>query len=473
LILSQACKVLRDVVANDIGLQYALALAARGLCDGPPSAVTVTSRFQLLKAHEEAWRTFSWSKHLALDLPYSPIAPCVSGGTLVLPVYHGRTGVRSFVVQSIPSPLRGVPDRHWQMELDFFVGPFIVDAAQDLLAVVPTHDVKRSVNSFTVSLSLLSLHICSRELLPCSVLMRTLSTGQPHALSANEGVLRLEEFRYVAVGSSKRGIKGDFIGIITCHSKEWDDRLFIWNWKSGALQVNMVRDLSLNSPFFSSIFSREKQFGKENDLIAQPIRVGSLENAVFSFLDDHHFVVPTLQSECSSKIILNVYQFSHQCEQQQQQVPPIVRSYVLSIADVLIQIHTLRFFPDVTGQGGAPPGHFYTDAAKRMFGIQIDATSLSTQRETVQELLVPVRALMGPEPAPQYQRVSVCYEPVLGRQLAYASRVTEHPFPVDKLPPALRGVSAHHLRFAVCCGALLVFEVGLGCIFAIRRRDGG
>jgi hypothetical protein len=38
------------------------------------------SRLELLKAHEEMWRTFSWSEHLALDLPYSPIAPCVSGG---------------------------------------------------------------------------------------------------------------------------------------------------------------------------------------------------------------------------------------------------------------------------------------------------------------------------------------------------------------------------------------------------------
>jgi hypothetical protein len=39
--------------------------------------------------------------------------------------------------------------------------------------------------------------------------MRTSSTGQPHALSANGGFLRLEEFRYAAVGNNKRGIKGE------------------------------------------------------------------------------------------------------------------------------------------------------------------------------------------------------------------------------------------------------------------------
>jgi hypothetical protein len=127
------------------------------------------SQFELLKAHEEAWRTFSWSEHLALDLPYSPIAPSVSPGTPVLPVYHGRTRVRSFVERSIPSPSRGVPGRSLA---DFFVGPFIVDAAKDLLAVVPTHDAKRSVNSFAVSLSLVSDH----ELLPYSLLMCTRHT---------------------------------------------------------------------------------------------------------------------------------------------------------------------------------------------------------------------------------------------------------------------------------------------------------
>jgi hypothetical protein len=201
-------------------------------------------------------------------------------------------------------------------------------------------------------------------------------------------------------------------------------------------------------------------------LIAQPIRVGSLDNAVFSFLDGHHFVVPFLQSRCSGEILLDIYQFSQQCKQQQQ-VPPIVRSYVLSVADVLTKVHTLRFFPDVTGQGGAPPGHFYADVAERVFGIQIEATSLLTKRETVQELLVPVRALMGPQRSPRYRRVSVCYEPFLGRRLAYASRTMEREFPAEKLPPVLRSVCASRLRFAVCCGALLVFEVCPRCIYLL------
>jgi hypothetical protein len=108
------------------------------------------SRFESLRAHEEAWHTFSWSEHLALDIPYPHTAPCVSGGTVVVPVYE-RRGVRSFLVQTIPSPLRGVPNRRWEIELDFFVQPFILDATQDLLAVVPEHDANRLVGFFTIS----------------------------------------------------------------------------------------------------------------------------------------------------------------------------------------------------------------------------------------------------------------------------------------------------------------------------------
>ena len=95
-----------------------LALAARGLCDEPPSPIAAKSRLELLKAHEEAWHTFSWTEHLTLDIHYSHSHPYVSAGTLVLP-NRGNQGVKLFVVHSIPSPLRGVPGRRWQIELGF------------------------------------------------------------------------------------------------------------------------------------------------------------------------------------------------------------------------------------------------------------------------------------------------------------------------------------------------------------------
>ena len=206
-------------------------------------------------------------------------------------------------------------------------------------------------------------------------------------------------------------------------------------------------------------------------LIVQSIRVGNLFDPVFSFLHDRHFVIPSVLAERPSEFLLNVYRLCPRPQSGQQQVSPpaIIRSYVLSVSGILEDIRTLRFFPDVSARGGASPGHFYADASRRVFGIQIEATSVSTKRETIQELLVPVQALKACTRSPVYRRASVCYEPFIGRRLAYASRAAERKVPMEKLPAALRGVGACQLRYAVCCGALFVFEVCFGAS-PLRRR---
>lgn len=124
-----------------------------------------------MKAYDEAWRTFSWSEHLVLELPYPHQAPYVSGDTLVLPVHEMKGVIRSFIMQSIPSPLRGVPGRQWRIDFDFFVEPFVIDAMQDLLVGVPRDDRKKSVFSLPLS-SVTSTHgshrieyFCLRSLL--------------------------------------------------------------------------------------------------------------------------------------------------------------------------------------------------------------------------------------------------------------------------------------------------------------------
>ncbi len=103
-----------------------------------------------MKTYDEAWRTFSWGEHLILELPYPHQAPYVSGDTLVLPVHEMKGVIRSFIMQSIPSPLRGVSGRQWQINLDFFVDSFAIDATQDMLVAVPRHDSKKLVSSLYV-----------------------------------------------------------------------------------------------------------------------------------------------------------------------------------------------------------------------------------------------------------------------------------------------------------------------------------
>src|SRR6266566_4602986 len=76
--------------------------------------------------------------------------------------------------------------------------------------------------------------VCSR-VSPHSVLVFALSTGQPHPLSANGGVLYLGPSRRHFLGNSKHETSGDFLGMITQSSDVLDDRLFIWNWKTGII----------------------------------------------------------------------------------------------------------------------------------------------------------------------------------------------------------------------------------------------
>ena len=64
---------------------------------------------------------------------------------------------------------------------------------------------------------------------------------------------------------------------------------------------------------------------------------------VFAFLDDHHFVIPSILSERPGEIVLDVYPLFPQLGQQQ--APAIIRSYVLFLPDVEIYSLCLLFGP--------------------------------------------------------------------------------------------------------------------------------
>ena len=49
-------------------------------------------------------------------------------------------------MQSIPSRLRGVPGQQWRIDFDFCVQIFVLDATQDLLVMVPSHNPNKLVS---------------------------------------------------------------------------------------------------------------------------------------------------------------------------------------------------------------------------------------------------------------------------------------------------------------------------------------
>ncbi len=50
-LVCQSCRLLSRVVANDARLQYALALSASGMVDGPPGEIVLGERIERLEAH--------------------------------------------------------------------------------------------------------------------------------------------------------------------------------------------------------------------------------------------------------------------------------------------------------------------------------------------------------------------------------------------------------------------------------------
>ena len=55
-----------------------------------------------------------------------------------------------------------------------------------------------------------------------------------------------------------------------------------------------------------------------------------------------------------------------------------------------------------------------------------------------------------------YRHARACYEPLIGRRIAYTSRAGERKVTMEKLQAVGMG---QRLRYVVCCGVPFVFEV--------------
>ena len=199
--------------------------------------VTVLSRLVLVGAYEGAWRTFSWSEHLTLDLPPPYKVPYISAGPLrCLSVRSGE--VRSSVVLSVPSRLREIPECHCcRINFDLALLFFNIDATQDSLAVVPRHNNTTLMPPFYPSCGYTHqlyhpADLCAR----CPLVSRTPSLQMG------------KSFFWKLPNTLQRGIANTryattFLGMITWSGDKLNDRLSIWNWKTGILLLNMVRAL--------------------------------------------------------------------------------------------------------------------------------------------------------------------------------------------------------------------------------------
>lgn len=99
--------------------------------DGPLSNATTAERMAALRDYTDAWRDLSWSAYDKIDIPGS-MMPQFSDGVVVY-LCEDR---RSLTVLQLPSKLRRLAAHSWTLTFDFVIARFVIDAAQDLLALV-------------------------------------------------------------------------------------------------------------------------------------------------------------------------------------------------------------------------------------------------------------------------------------------------------------------------------------------------
>lgn len=214
---------LRAITAGSLLLQYHIRLAASGMRDGSVSEANTVERMAALRTYSDAWRDLAWSAYDKIDIPGSAM-PQFSDGV----VAYLSDDRRELTVHQLPSKLRRLAARRWTLAFDFVIARFALDAAQDLLALVPI--------CATQSL----LQWCEPR-----ILLRALSTGQPHPLAspnaATAGAIEMAESKLQPImDGDTTGIHGSYLGTVV-HGGATDE-LAIWNWKTGEREWGMPLD---------------------------------------------------------------------------------------------------------------------------------------------------------------------------------------------------------------------------------------
>lgn len=188
---------------RDVYLQYKIELYLAGMEDGPPSSVTPTKRLEMLRAHQAAWKTLSWTAEETI--------PRLSGDSWdffggILAQANGPSSIRC---RQLPSLLRGIKSQEWEVKFSpIKFRDFSIDPSQDLLVVIQIQDL--------ILFSVIWCHVLS------------LTTGKPHQ-SASYSTIRLSgKHRWC----EKVRISASFVGLVLERIIGGNSVAF-YNWKTG------------------------------------------------------------------------------------------------------------------------------------------------------------------------------------------------------------------------------------------------
>ncbi|KAI9443021.1 hypothetical protein H4582DRAFT_1922057 [Lactarius indigo] len=204
---TQVCRCMADIIRGSALLQYHIELGRCDMNDGPLSTLSIPERRERLQAYDDAWRSLRWSACVnVLNIPnheYNEmsIAP---GGILIF--ISGRES--KIIVVQIPSNLRGIPMRQWELKLSSVPRECALDPSEDILVILREDE--------------------------CYLQFLSLSTGKPHPLAAVPPLCdHISIFRSIELVDI-HVTQNHFALLII------NQRLRVWNWKTGRILLDIT-----------------------------------------------------------------------------------------------------------------------------------------------------------------------------------------------------------------------------------------
>ena len=217
------------LIRNSSLLQYHLELGRAGMEDGPLSLLSIPERRKRLQAHIDAWGCIRWSSCVLLrsiprDTYVVDVAP---GGILTM---MSRTEGKIAFVQ-LPSTLRGIPMRQWELSFPFVPHLCALDPSEDILIVVQPRRYA-CLTCITVT----SLSSCLRTFSGLRFHFLSLKTGEPHPLAAVCPMLDTP-LSLIRLGHLRLIVTRNYVAVLISGHE-----LKVFDWKTG--QIVIVRTMA-------------------------------------------------------------------------------------------------------------------------------------------------------------------------------------------------------------------------------------
>ncbi|KAI0061534.1 hypothetical protein BV25DRAFT_767699 [Artomyces pyxidatus] len=196
------CRKMDRIIKSSVSLQHAIELALCGMVDGPRGgqSLDITERLRRLQLYDAAWRHGRWTNEKRTTQFHGLLEPSFGNNSLVFK--HGLGNRHSSY--TIPSTLRGVDEKHSDPVVYPTPDFSIMDDSQDLFI--------RMDRPFS------RYHL------------RALSTGDPHPLAYNHGIINMVQN---AQDACVVQVCDDFVLEVITYPGNSGHEYIVRNWKTG------------------------------------------------------------------------------------------------------------------------------------------------------------------------------------------------------------------------------------------------